>query len=406
MDDAGGPSAAAPLPCRAMFRPLVCLGWPLLVIALLTAAEDRRTPSPAYSVILTADPGTYSGYPEATFILDAMARVANVSETLPFCAVAYDGLLNGHRVLAVTTGIGIMQASTCMENVLQEYSARIARIFFLGTSGWSPAEGGLISASTCSARDGIVNRIGDVCVSAASTNWDCHFCDWRAVNNATACQLPPCHGHGRPEVFGPCSPQGNSDLAARVAAQAASIQFPDMSPALARFVHSYWDVTSKGTGVQYAVPRTPKVLGPGRCAEATSSTLWSGLPNEMLCRQYLGELVADVVRGNNQPHTTSSRSLTSPVDVVTCVSAMEAAGWMPVLLRWQAMRPGRFIPFVNIRAASNYVHRPLMLNRQTADWRELDWLPEDQYAQFTVEGYRYGILTASRVVLRFFQSAP
>jgi len=389
-------------PARAtLLLPFLPLFLLLVGIFLPPATARGPPPTPGFTVIMTADQGTFSGASEAFYIMRALAKATNISRSLPFCLEGYEGLVATQPALVVMTGIGIMQAAMCMENILERYQERIERVFFLGTSGWSPLRGGVTGSPTCSPREGRVNRIGDVCISAASTNWDCHFCDSLAAPGDTVCQLPPCHDHGRADIFGPCTALGSPDLSNSLLRHAASMKFPDMGPKLSGLVDSYWEVTSQGTGQPYTVPRTVSVLGPTQCAEATSSTMWSGLPNEMLCRQYLGPLLRNAAPGPGESDfITALRE--NVTEAVTCVGAMEGAGWMPVLLRWQAARAGRRVPFVNVRAASNYVHKPL--HWDDPRWRELAWLPPTEMAQFVTEGYQYAVATASSVVLQFLQA--
>lgn len=56
------------------------------------------------SVILTADPGDFSGTSEAHYIIDNLKNVKIKARDSTVCGSYYQGLLMGQPVLVVTTG--------------------------------------------------------------------------------------------------------------------------------------------------------------------------------------------------------------------------------------------------------------------------------------------------------------
>lgn len=54
------------------------------------------------------------------------------------------------------------------------YSRNIREVIAFGTSGWSPAVGGIIDPGDCSQTgSGDITRIGDICVTPFASNWAC-----------------------------------------------------------------------------------------------------------------------------------------------------------------------------------------------------------------------------------------
>eukprot|EP01012_Entosiphon_sulcatum_P011842 TRINITY_DN17336_c0_g1_i1.p1 TRINITY_DN17336_c0_g1~~TRINITY_DN17336_c0_g1_i1.p1 ORF type:complete len:400 (-),score=85.74 TRINITY_DN17336_c0_g1_i1:111-1232(-) len=360
------------------------------------AAMVSAVLSASQSVIMTADPGGFSGVAENQYIKDAMTNLVNITTQLPFCVEAFSGSLYGAPALLVTTGIGHDHATMCMVNVLQAFhdppNTTLKEVIYLGTSGWSPRPGGVLTAPGCTPQGPDTTLPGDVCVSAATTNWDCHMCTWNISAPPTVCQLPPCHGHFQDDVFGGCSFVGNTDLATEVVTSSKSAVLPPVDDVLGGFVGKYWDMMSTGTGLQYQVRHTPQVYDFRQCAEAGSYTFWSSLPYEMLCREYLSHIISTKILKHSTPQQMP----------VVCVAAMEAPGWMAVLLRAAQARNEAPIPFVNVRGASNYAHRPL--TKVNNNWiEEMEWITPDEDLNLTIEGYRFAVRTSSEIVLSLYR---
>ena len=65
------------------------------------------------------------------------------------CAESLRGLLFGHPVLLVTTGIGHDRAALCLSGILDYYGPYVKEIMFIGTGGFSPAAGGILNSGEC-----------------------------------------------------------------------------------------------------------------------------------------------------------------------------------------------------------------------------------------------------------------
>ena len=146
------------------------------------------------------------------------------------------------------------------------------------------------------------------------------------------------------------------------------------------------------------------------CSEATSNTFWSGAPFDFLAREYIAKLTNLGLQRLGLP---LARNLTA-LDTVA-VTAMEGTGWTSVLMMREAYRHGRPIPFVNLRAAADYTHPPVMRANRSRDgdraWPngdawidDVQFLPKEaQQAAFMAQGYHHSIRTSSSLLLHLFR---
>jgi hypothetical protein len=255
-----------------------------------------------------------------------------------------------------------------MSDLLRAFDGRLREVFFLGTAGFSPRRGGILDPDACDdaqgggAADDALVTIGDVCVSPFATNWDCQRCVWGSeASSGSVCRRPLCSMHGREDLFGElvCTFWGGRtsiDLADEVLAASTSAPLPPLPPKLARAMDVYWRAMSDGTGKDYlsALRPTNRVYGYTTCSEATSNTFWSGAPYDHLAREYVAGLTNI---GLQRLGLHPSRNLTAR-DTIG-VSAMEATGWISLLMMREAYQRGAPIPLVNLRAAADYTHAPV-----------------------------------------------
>ena len=189
----------------------------------------------SFSLVLCADNGQYiGGFGEGSILMEAAQSVTE--EVIPsHCASVYRVVFSGQPAFLVTTGIGDTRAALCLESVLRVYGPMLKEVLFLGTSGGSPAIGGIVDSAHCDAPEppgpatDLLPRLvglGDVCVSPASTTFDCQRCFWAhepygsntppaAYRSLSACASPPCSLHERWDIFGEfgCSFFFHTDLA-------------------------------------------------------------------------------------------------------------------------------------------------------------------------------------------------
>eukprot|EP00756_Hemistasia_phaeocysticola_P005404 Hpha_TRINITY_DN13315_c0_g1::TRINITY_DN13315_c0_g1_i1::g.95267::m.95267 len=367
---------------------------PMGLLLLVGAAVG--TPSCSdQMLVMSADTGAYSGLGEAALVREKMTKVVNITDELSHCAEGYEGRLGGQCTILITTGIGISNSAACAVEILTRYKMKgqkIKEALYMGTSGWSNARGGMLDPEDgCGAarwmKSGDVHQVGDVCVSSYGLDYNCGFEHW-ATNATTECMLPLRTGHDQSEVFSTCNfkPVTDFHLAEKVLDASKGKPSPAMPSTLTEYQGRYWDAVWLGFGRDGPRPGEASLRGPYECAEAASNTFWSGVPGDSLCRRY----VANVVSNDKRKLTHRD---------VSCVSAMEAPGWMPVIARWGG------IPFVNIRGNSNYAVPPLM--KVGDNWLRNDsWINADDNEVYHKLGYQYAITSTTAVVLRYFGVQP
>ena len=419
---------------------LACLCGYLYVRSrpLQTARLRRGSPfsERRLSMVLSADPGDMiGGFSEAAVLLGVVAELeaVDVAEYDLFCPTAHLGRLAGAEVLIVTTGIGATRAALCLDSLLRRYGSQTKEVLFLGTSGGSPAVGGVLDSSDCSAaRPGDAEklvRLGDICVSPFATNWDCQRCFWASepykapqpggalgapplasperVRNA--CAAPPCSLHDRWDLFGDfgCSYFTEPSLADEVlAATRALPRTPRAPPELEVFEAAFWRTTAEARGAEGWGPayeaaraRDARAWGYDVCGEATSMTYWNGAPYDELARTYVAELMRET---SEDPRFHAGNS-TSKADVLA-ISAMEGSGWMSVLKLSETYLNFDHIPSANIRGVSDYTHDPVVRAGDDLWLEDATWVSATDRVNATRAGYRFSIRTTSTAVLALFDA--
>ncbi|KAJ9468743.1 hypothetical protein DIPPA_34650 [Diplonema papillatum] len=346
--------------------------------------------------VLTADPGYYSGTPEGIYILKNMTQTRNVTQSVMFCAEVIEGQLSGQAMVLVTTGIGHDSAGICMASLLAYYdnTTGISSVVYMGTSGWSPRVGGFFDPAAdpacetlpATVEDNLIG-VGDVCVSPVSFLYNCGFCNWNDASNGE-CAAPKCTGRNQSSVFGVCEfYTGDLTLTQELLAAANQTDFGPRPAALRNYSTLYWEAVWNGLEVISTAqpPALPRVYDQTQCGEAAGYNIWKGLPQEYRCRASLSEVITN---GFGVP--------VAPGETV-CVSAMEGPGWMRVLLGWKTK-----VPFVGVRAASNYNMWPLKKGNATvlANTAFLSQADQDEFSKL---GYQYAIQSSSAVVLTYFK---
>mmetsp|Transcript_219 Transcript_219/g.271 ORF Transcript_219/g.271 Transcript_219/m.271 type:complete len:553 (+) Transcript_219:76-1734(+) len=306
------------------------------------------------SIILTGDPGNSHGVSDAYLIEEHLTHknIAVLKDSL--CDRIVHGWLFDRRVLLVSTGIGHDRAAVCVTSLLAQWGAMTNEVIFLGTSGFSPARGGIINSDSCdsalphSSID--VSVMGDVCVSRMALNWDyqtCMFPD--AVDSA--CFAAECSRHDKHNILYGQLEEGyyaQDALSNEVVRAMRGIDLPPLPPIIEKLSHQYWAAMSNGTRQTYTPRSRPTVFNHDVCGEVSSDFVWEGAPYDEVARKYIAQGMKKLASSKN----VSSRD-------VFAVSAMEGIGWMSALHTYQRDIKGSIIPSVNIRGASNHVHPPL-----------------------------------------------
>ena len=371
-------------------------------VATAAATADASVGGGGIHLVMTADPGYYSGLSEGHVVLEHMRNTVNISRDLDQCAAVVEGTLGPRQtpISLITTGIGHDNAASCMVDVLRWYEHRgvaVLDVIYMGTSGWTPRVGGWfdpVADPTCSApkvaTTGLVG-IGDTCISPMTFLLNCGFCTW-TDGTLGECAAPACTKHDDSSVFGQCSfYKAEKALADSLYKLATSLTYQPRGPVLHGYVDQYWRAVWNGLNESQA-PRpqnTPVLYDYTVCSETATYDLWSGTPKDYQCRLYLSQMI-----------TKATGKITKP-DEVLCVAAMEGPGWVSVLMK-KATKTGKAIPFVNVRAASNYAITPLYKNGEGVLLRNDSWITASKMENFTKEGYQYAIGVASKIVLAHY----
>uniref|UniRef100_A0A7S0RA27 Nucleoside phosphorylase domain-containing protein n=1 Tax=Chlamydomonas leiostraca TaxID=1034604 RepID=A0A7S0RA27_9CHLO len=359
-----------------------------------------------FSVILTADPGDFSGTPEAHFIIANLKHKHAKPRSQTVCAGHFSGVLMGQPVLVVTTGIGPPAAGLCTLEVVSACGPWIKEIVYFGTSGWSPARGGILNPPSCSAANPHAEptRLGDVCVSPFSVNWTCKKATWamQAAGYPNQCVKPEeVSSPNATYLYGECqfyadNMEGNLDLADDLIDAAKAVQARGGVPARTDAVNAvearYWGAMRNATKAAYPPMEpdaAPRLWDYSQCMEVDGQFFYSGVPWELKARDY----AADTLRAAG----VAGDSVTAR-DVIA-VSAMEGIGVAEALLRYHGLATTpRKIPYTHVRTLSNWLHQPVAQVKPGV-WEVAVEIPED-----FVTGYGYAIATGSATIMSLYQT--
>lgn len=375
-----------------------------------------------FSLILTADPGYFSGVSEAHYILENLRYRQDIPRDRTVCGGQSTGMLMGQQALVVTTGIGPSAASLCTYEVLSHCGPLVREAIYFGTSGWSPQQGGLLNPPSCSAVNWRPNvtRTGDVCISPFSVNWTCKKSSWsaQAAGAPNQCSRPE-EGAGPADtpLFGQCqfyedNIRDNLRLADNLIDVATSSlsarNFPARSRNVTDHERGYWSAVAAAAGQQpptLSPTAPPNVWDYTQCMEVDGQFFFSGSPWELKAREYAAETLnaalalPDLAEGQAAAPRLFKRlpEKVSAADMIA-VSAMEGVGVSEALLRYHDLSTTRrIIPFTNVRTLSNWMLQPVTQTKPGV-WEVQQEVPED-----FVNGYAYAIATGSATILSLYQ---
>ncbi|KAG2500711.1 hypothetical protein HYH03_001476 [Edaphochlamys debaryana] len=365
-----------------------------------------------FSLILTADPGTFSGTPEAHHIIANLRRKIEKPASESVCGGLYFGDLMGQDVLVVTTGIGPTAAGLCVQELLTACGSVVTEMIYFGTSGWSPQLGGVLNPPDCTgANPGRkITRVGDVCISPVSVNWVCKKSTWtlQAEGFPNQCFRPKeVAGPDAAQLYGECLfATDNLDANLALADQLISVArtprgraaTPLRNPTVLGLERHYWGLMRNGTGVRYpaiSADDRPVVWDYSQCAEVDGQFFFTGAPWEIKARDYAAEAIAAAL-GFGSPEGEERTRLSS--EDVIAVSAMEGVGVAEALEKYHRLdSTPRRIPYTNVRTLSNWIHHPVS-QKSEGVWGIYQEVPEDY-----VNGYAYAIATGSATILSLYQ---
>lgn len=139
-----------------------------------------------------------------------------------------------------------------------------------------------------------MNRIGDICVTPFSVNWDCKQTDWNQQCGGfpNLCYQPTeTYSINASFLYGECifikAPQASLDLTTEIVNAARTPAFtlntPQRISNLSSVETRFWSVMANQTGVRYAYNGStpPAVYDYRTCAEVDSQFFFSGKRNEL-----------------------------------------------------------------------------------------------------------------------------
>ena len=339
----------------------------LLIIMLLAAVtwlgwRQYRASAPALGtsrspwVILTAygsrtEAGEWLG--EVAPFMDLLDRPVDRSQAVPQCLQAFSGSISGQEVMVVVTGIGKINASTCVLDVLTATAGRVKGLVFSGTAGMSPTSGTDAPESAV--------MLGDVCVAASAVDFDRQFYAADQIGSSAA----------SPAIWAD-TPVGSSSgrvLADHLFQLASSVIFAAPPPEVEAVNQLYHHTT-----------RAPRVWGPDDCLEVSGDLFWHDSRADAQARQLGSSWISAAPRR------------------LVIATAMESSAVGAVISRWNAAHASD-IPWAYVRSGSNF----------DQPWRDDQGLPavdgrQSLTAGFTDQSRAYAIHTTSAVVLKMLEA--
>ncbi|KAG2438952.1 hypothetical protein HYH02_010745 [Chlamydomonas schloesseri] len=369
------------------------------------------------SLVLTADPGDFSGTPEAHHIIANLKHKVVKPRSSSVCGGLYFGELMGQAALVVTTGIGPTAAGLCTQELLTACGSAVTELIYFGTSGWSPQLGGVLNPPDCGGANPSrkITRVGDVCISPVSVNWVCKKSTWtlQAQGFPNQCFRPAeVAGPNATALYGEClfatdNLDANLALADSLMAAARSARgraaLPHRNNLVTGQEQKYWGLMAEGTGETYPAVSgedMPVVWDYTQCAEVDGQFFFTGAPWEIKARDYAAQAISTAL-GFAKPGS-GARDSVDATEVIA-VSAMEGVGVAEALEKYHRLdSTPRRIPYTNVRTLSNWIHHPVGRkpgsSGASAEWDIFQEVPEDY-----VNGYAYAIATGSVTILSLFQ---
>mmetsp|Transcript_35032 Transcript_35032/g.63020 ORF Transcript_35032/g.63020 Transcript_35032/m.63020 type:complete len:504 (-) Transcript_35032:1083-2594(-) len=367
-----------------------------------------------FSVVFAADPGDFSGVPEAFYILGNLKNQHMKEKFNSVCSDVVYGTLLNQPVLVVTTGIGPTTASLCAQEILTSCGSMIDEAFYVGTSGWSPQLGGVLNPPDCDSANsnGRISRIGDLCISPFSVNWQCKKSSWSQQSSGfpNQCFRPEeAYGPNATFLYGLCEfYEDNMDANLRLADQflqaarseSTLLNMPPRPAAVVNMESNFWNLMSKGTNESYnlngpignASTVIPHIWDYKECMEVDEQFFFTGVPWEIKSRDYVAGTLNAAFKDYETYKFRTARD-------VIAVSAMEGVGVGLAFTKYNRLdSTGRFVPYTHIRSMSNWVHHPVNKTDNGSTWATVD-----DFLENYEDGYRYAIETASSAVLSYYQ---
>lgn len=356
------------------------------------------------TVLMVADPGDFSGSAEAKYYLQNLENPTVVPAGMTICLNRAFGTMMGQNVTVVSSGINAQNSALCTMELLN-CASHIKDFIYAGTAGFSAALGGVINPTDCMevASPSTLTRLGDVCVSPFSNNWECRLASWsqQCGGFPNQCVEPMLTDNLTVDgLYGKCSfdsyDQASVSLADEIILATKTLRDMKMdgnsltrNPEVSSYEELYWAAMSNGTGESFMEAYNglgmPRVYDYNQCAETDGQFFWSGAPWDYNARQYVAY--------------TLTTALSKPIyaDEVIAVSAMEAVGVSAAMTKFHAIPGNPKVPYTFVRGSSDYVHLPLSTDGSGV-WSDIETVPAVDF----INGYSYAIASFSTVVLDLF----
>jgi len=237
--------------------------------------------------------------------MDKLGDIKEISDTIPFCAKSFLGKISDQRVMLVVTGMAKVNASACVQNILQTNSEKIKEVFLSGIAGFSPYY----------KKANKVN-IGDLCINSTAFDFDLQYYGSDQKDSQT--KLP---NFWKRDI-------GDS---------------PYISSSSGELSNKLFDVSQNidwRSNPQTSL-HSPKIFGPTECIEASSDLFWHDSQLDKQAREIGSEIINNI-----------NKSKTSASDVVIA-SSMESLAVGATISKWNQANNTN-IPFAYVRSASNF----------------------------------------------------
>lgn len=330
-------------------------------------AATVQAKTPDLAVVMTTF--TYQGSDgkwlgeSGPFLNELGDKGKDVSDTLPYCDKAVEGVLFGRHVLLITTGTTKVPASQCAMNfVMSPWITKTKEVILTGISGFSPRVGGYID-SVGMPVPGEITEIGDVCISPVVVN----ELAFMSLNREKYWPL----NWPNPSSVG----VGSMELAKAIYESSKHVAWPELTAKPKANVLKYF-------GGDEEVLRLPKAWF-GNCAELTSDIFWHGAKDDQYARLWVtGPL--------NEAFGTSLK----PGDVVVS-TAMETISIFAAIQKYNELNHAN-VPVALVRSSSN-MDQPWV----GADMEEAVGPAESINAGMSQGGDEFGALTEYLIVRQY-----
>lgn len=289
-----------------------------------------------------------------------------VSRSVPMCKYALNGKLFDKNVLVVVAGMGKVNMTACIKDVLDYRDGDIREIILSGIAGMSPMRGGLVDQNGSVRNDEPV-MVGDVCINSVAVDFDLQRYSADSANTKSPNPL----FWPSDALFSAKEMRAKTKLAKELERASKNVNFPQVPKQVEEVNLKY-----------HKISRKPKVWGLGECLEVSGDLFWHDIRSDSIARLLAYEMLGKI---NSQVKKES----------VVIATSMEAVPAGVIVSRWNDLH-GKNIDFAYVRSASNFDHV----------WLDENGFPAEDGSK-SLEGfgagYEYAIQIQALPVLKMFE---